>query len=278
MGEFKLISDYTPGGDQPQAIEKLAQGSPKARDSRRCWARRERAKLLRSLQVIQKVQRPTLVIAHNKTLAAQLCARVPRVLPAKRRRVFRLLLRLLPARSLHPADRHLHRKRQPDQRRDQPPAPLRHARPAGAPRRDRRRLRLLHLRPGLAGRVQGDRLSLQARRGLRPRRRPAPPDRYAVHPQQHGADARHVPRARRYPGNPACRRRDHHPRRVLRRRCREDHAGRPADRRDHRQRGITITVFPASHFVTSKERLERAIVDIEGEMQERVAYFTPATN
>ena len=95
---------------------------------------------------------PALVISHNKTLAAQLYGEFREFFPQQRRRVLRQLLRLLPARSLHPRAGHLHREGRLDQRRDRPAAARRHR---GAPRpprrRDRRRLRLVHLRPRLAG-------------------------------------------------------------------------------------------------------------------------------
>jgi len=53
--------------------------------------------------VIQAVQRPTLVLSHNKTLAAQLYSEFKEFFPQKRGQLLRQLLRLLPARSLHPA-------------------------------------------------------------------------------------------------------------------------------------------------------------------------------
>jgi hypothetical protein len=96
--------------------------------------------------VIQATQRPALILAPNKTLAAQLYGEIPSVLPRQRGRVLRLLLRLLPARGLRAAHRHLHREGKLDQRADRPDAPLRHPRAAGARRRDHRRLRVVHLR------------------------------------------------------------------------------------------------------------------------------------
>jgi excinuclease ABC subunit B len=74
MGEFKLISDYRPGGDQPQAIEKLATGITEGKRFQTLLGATGTGKTFTAAHVIQKVQRPTLVIAHNKTLAAQLCS------------------------------------------------------------------------------------------------------------------------------------------------------------------------------------------------------------
>src|SRR5438067_1482478 len=74
MPEFKLISDYQPGGDQPQAIEQLAQGLRDGKRFQTLLGATGTGKTYTAAQVIQKVQRPTLVMAHNKTLAAQLCS------------------------------------------------------------------------------------------------------------------------------------------------------------------------------------------------------------
>ena len=116
--------------------------------------------------VIQAVQRPTLVMSHNKTLAAQLYSRVQGVLSAQRRPLLRQLLRLLPARGVHPAARHLHREGRLDQPADRPAAAGGHQRAGQPPRRDHRGQRLVHLRPGLARGLPGD----DGRPGRRARR------------------------------------------------------------------------------------------------------------
>ena len=74
MDKFKLVSDYKPSGDQPEAIEGLVNGVN--------WGLREQTllgvtgsgKTFTMASVIAKLNRPTLVLAHNKTLAAQLCS------------------------------------------------------------------------------------------------------------------------------------------------------------------------------------------------------------
>ena len=73
-GQFKLISEYTPGGDQPEAIEKLAAGINANMRWQTLLGATGTGKTYTIAQVIQKIQRPTLVIAHNKTLVAQLCS------------------------------------------------------------------------------------------------------------------------------------------------------------------------------------------------------------
>ncbi|MCW3094880.1 MAG: Excinuclease subunit [Chthonomonadaceae bacterium] len=74
MGEFKLVSDYRPGGDQPQAIKEMAQGLRDGKRFQTLLGATGTGKTYSIANVIQEVQRPALVMAHNKTLAAQLCS------------------------------------------------------------------------------------------------------------------------------------------------------------------------------------------------------------
>ena len=69
---FKLVSNYKPSGDQPQAIDKLVQGIEQGDDTQTLLGITGSGKTFTIANVIEKVQRPTLIIAHNKTLAAQL--------------------------------------------------------------------------------------------------------------------------------------------------------------------------------------------------------------
>src|SRR5580698_2465670 len=69
---FQLESDYQPAGDQPQAIEKLVEGLTEGLAHQTLLGVTGSGKTFSVAEVIQKVQRPTLVLAHNKTLAAQL--------------------------------------------------------------------------------------------------------------------------------------------------------------------------------------------------------------
>jgi len=72
--KFVLKSEYTPQGDQPQAIEALANNINKGMRVQTLLGATGTGKTYTMAQVIQRVQKPTLVIAHNKTLAAQLCS------------------------------------------------------------------------------------------------------------------------------------------------------------------------------------------------------------
>ena len=69
---FKVVSDYQPTGDQPQAIEKLAAGILQGKKSQTLMGVTGSGKTFTMAKIIEKVQKPPLVISHNKTLAAQL--------------------------------------------------------------------------------------------------------------------------------------------------------------------------------------------------------------
>ena len=72
--KFKISSKYKPAGDQPEAISKLVSGIEKKMKHQTLLGVTGSGKTFTMANVIQKVQRPTLIIAHNKTLAAQLCS------------------------------------------------------------------------------------------------------------------------------------------------------------------------------------------------------------
>ena len=98
---FELVSDYKPTGDQPQAIEGLVKGLQAGDREQILLGVTGSGKTFTMANVIAKMNRPTLVLAHNKTLAAQLCFGVSGVFSQQRGGVFCLLLRLLPAGGLH---------------------------------------------------------------------------------------------------------------------------------------------------------------------------------
>ena len=72
--DFKLVSEYKPTGDQPKAIESLVKGVEMGLDDQVLLGVTGSGKTFTMANVIAKLNRPTLVLAHNKTLAAQLCS------------------------------------------------------------------------------------------------------------------------------------------------------------------------------------------------------------
>ena len=72
--DFKLVSEYSPTGDQPQAIEQLVEGLKNGVKDQTLLGVTGSGKTFTIANVIKEVNKPTLVLSHNKTLAAQLYA------------------------------------------------------------------------------------------------------------------------------------------------------------------------------------------------------------
>lgn len=81
MNKFKLHSKYKPTGDQPQAIDKIAESLENGNKETTLLGVTGSGKTFTMANVIERVQRPTLVLAHNKTLAAQLCSEFKEIFP-----------------------------------------------------------------------------------------------------------------------------------------------------------------------------------------------------
>ena len=81
MPKFKVVSEYQPSGDQPEAIAQLAAGLKAGLDEQTLLGVTGSGKTFTMAKVIEAVQRPTLVLAHNKTLAAQLCSEFKEFFP-----------------------------------------------------------------------------------------------------------------------------------------------------------------------------------------------------
>ena len=81
MDRFELVSPFEPMGDQPQAIEELTDGLNKGYMEQTLLGATGSGKTFTMAKVIEKVNRPTLVLAHNKTLAAQLCSEFKEFFP-----------------------------------------------------------------------------------------------------------------------------------------------------------------------------------------------------
>lgn len=79
--KFKIHSKYKPTGDQPQAIEKIADGFKKGLKFQTLLGVTGSGKTFTMANIVEKLQKPTLVIAHNKTLAAQLYSEFKEIFP-----------------------------------------------------------------------------------------------------------------------------------------------------------------------------------------------------
>lgn len=79
--DFKLHSKYKPTGDQPQAIEQLARAIDAGAEAQTLLGVTGSGKTFTMANVIERVQKPTLILSHNKTLAAQLYAEFKQFFP-----------------------------------------------------------------------------------------------------------------------------------------------------------------------------------------------------
>ena len=81
MADFKLVSSFKPTGDQPEAIDALVQGVLRGDKEQTLMGVTGSGKTFTMANIIERVNRPTLVLAHNKTLAAQLCSEFKEFFP-----------------------------------------------------------------------------------------------------------------------------------------------------------------------------------------------------
>ncbi|MFW6149622.1 MAG: DEAD/DEAH box helicase family protein, partial [Atribacterota bacterium] len=79
--KFQLVTDYSPQGDQPEAIKRISDGYQKGKEIQTLLGVTGSGKTFTMANIIQNLQMPTLVISHNKTLAAQLCNEFKRYFP-----------------------------------------------------------------------------------------------------------------------------------------------------------------------------------------------------
>ena len=112
---FELSSPFSPTGDQPEAIAALSDGIKSGVPFQTLLGVTGSGKTFTIANVIKEVRKPTLILSHNKTLAAQLLQRVQGIFSEQCRRVFCLLLRLLSAGGLSSDDGYLYRKGLADQ-------------------------------------------------------------------------------------------------------------------------------------------------------------------
>ena len=81
---FKLVSKYKPSGDQPEAIKKLVKGIEKGKKEQVLLGATGTGKTFTIANVIKETNKPTLVLAHNKTLAGQLYNELKELFPENR--------------------------------------------------------------------------------------------------------------------------------------------------------------------------------------------------
>lgn len=85
---FELVSKYKPSGDQPQAIEKIVEGIKEGQKEQVLLGATGTGKTFTIANVIKEVNKPTLVLAHNKTLAGQLYSEFKELFPNNKEEYF----------------------------------------------------------------------------------------------------------------------------------------------------------------------------------------------
>ena len=116
MPDFQVVSDFQPMGDQPQAIQKLVAGLRQGHRHQTLLGATGTGKTFVMAKIVEELQRPTLVLSHNKTLAAQLYAEFKEFFPANAVEYFVSYYDYYQPEAYIAADRHLHRERLQHQR------------------------------------------------------------------------------------------------------------------------------------------------------------------
>ena len=143
---FKIVSEYEPRGDQPKAIKELVDGLKRGDKHQTLLGITGSGKTYTAAYVIEAMQRPTLIMAHNKTLAAQLYGEFKELFPENAVEYFVSYYDYYQPEAYVVADRHVHREGLDHQRGDRSHAPRGDARGPVAPRRHHRRVGVVHLR------------------------------------------------------------------------------------------------------------------------------------
>jgi len=272
MPQFEVISEYVPKGDQPEAIEKLAAGIEAGLREQVLLGITGSGKTYTMAKVIEQVQRPTLVIAHNKTLAGQLCAEFKEFFPNNAVEYFVSYYDYYqPEAYLPQTDTYIEKDAQINDEIDR----LRHATTQSVmSRRDVIVVASVSCIFGLGSPEQYEEVSLQLRVGetldrdeilrqlvkMQFSRNNIAPDRGEFRARGdvieiHPVDSDLITRIEMFGDE------------IEKIMVLNELTGEIVEEKEH------LMVFPATHFVASAERIERALGRIEQELQERLAYY-----
>ena len=271
MRPFQLKSEYIPRGDQPQAIAALVEGLQKGYRGQVLLGATGTGKTFTVAQVIQAIQRPTLVLAPNKTLAAQLCAEFKEFFPDNAVEYFVSYYDYYQPEAYIPrTDTYIEKDSSINDEIDK----LRHSATCALfERRDVIIVASVSCIYGLGNPEEYSTLVLSLRRGEIYDRDEVL--RKLVSIQYERNDLNFVRGKFRVRGDML----EIYPASAAEKAIRVDFFGDEVERlmefdvltgeilgeRSH------VSVFPASHYATSRERMDRAIVSIEAELEERLA-------
>ncbi|WP_146812026.1 MULTISPECIES: excinuclease ABC subunit UvrB [Aneurinibacillus] len=271
--KFELVSEYNPQGDQPTAIAKLSEGILNGKKHQTLLGATGTGKTFTMAQVINKVQKPTLVIAHNKTLAAQLASEFKEFFPNNAVEYFVSYYDYYQPEAYIPqSDTYIEKDASINEEIDK----LRHsATSALFEREDVIIVASVSCIYGLGSPQEYKALLLSLRRGMEKNRDDVL--RKLIDIQYNRNDVNFTRGTFRVRGDvveifPAAN--SEHAIRVeffgdeIERITEIDAlTGEVLAEREH------VAIFPASHYVTGQDKMQRAIKSIEAELEEQLAYF-----
>ncbi len=271
--DFQVVSKYKPAGDQPQAIEKLTEGVLRGDRFQTLLGVTGSGKTFTVSNVIANVNKPTLVLAHNKTLAAQLCSEFKDIFPNNAVEYFVSYYDYYQPEAYIPhSDTYIEKDAQTNEEIDK----LRHSATAALfERKDVIIVASVSCIYGLGDPIDYNNMVVSLRTGMTKDRDEVIQKLVEIQYERNDIDfSRNKFRVR---GDVL----DIFPSDSSKNAIRVEFFGDEVDRiaeintvtgevvgiRNH------CAIYPASHYVTSKEKLERAIGEIEKEMEQRVEEF-----
>ena len=271
--DFQVVSKYKPAGDQPQAIEKLTEGVLRGDRFQTLLGVTGSGKTFTVSNVIANVNKPTLVLAHNKTLAAQLCSEFMEIFPNNAVEYFVSYYDYYQPEAYIPhSDTYIEKDAQTNEEIDK----LRHSATAALfERKDVIIVASVSCIYGLGDPIDYNNMVVSLRTGMTKDRDEVIQKLVEIQYERNDIDfSRNKFRVR---GDVL----DIFPSDSSKNAIRVEFFGDEVDRiaeintvtgevvgiRNH------CAIYPASHYVTSKEKLERAIGEIEKEMEQRVEEF-----
>lgn len=271
--DFQVVSKYKPAGDQPQAIEKLTEGVLRGDRFQTLLGVTGSGKTFTVSNVIANVNKPTLVLAHNKTLAAQLCSEFKEIFPNNAVEYFVSYYDYYQPEAYIPhSDTYIEKDAQTNEEIDK----LRHSATAALfERKDVIIVASVSCIYGLGDPIDYNNMVVSLRTGMTKDRDEVIQKLVEIQYERNDIDfSRNKFRVR---GDVL----DIFPSDSSKNAIRVEFFGDEVDRiaeintvtgevvgiRNH------CAIYPASHYVTSKEKLERAIGEIEKEMEQRVEEF-----
>lgn len=272
MQRFELVSDFKPGGDQPEAIKGLLSGLKKGLQFQTLLGATGTGKTFTMANIIAEVQKPTLIIAHNKTLAAQLASEFKSFFPNNAVHYFVSYYDYYqPEAYLPTTDTYIEKDAQINKEIDR----LRHATTQSLlTRKDVIIVASVSCIYGLGSPVEYERVNFKIEKGMTLSRTEAMQRLVAIHYERTNADL--SPAQFRALGNtievmPVSETIQY---RVLFSGNKVEEilkvdpvSSRILQEEDH------VFIFPAKHFITADDQKEKAVKDIGDELKQQLAYF-----